>query len=98
MKSIIVVAIVGVLLSIVLAAFEQLGIGTQLRDRKGRFLSVLGVTFIGAVCALAITYIYLVGSLWLLLVLSPLIVALGVAGGIFLVGRILPNKISNRQE
>jgi hypothetical protein len=88
----------GFLLGVALALFQQLGIGTQLRNLKGRFLSLLGITPIALVCAMVITYFYLSAPSWLLLVVSPLIVALGVAAGIFLVGRILPDKISNREE
>ncbi|HKM89586.1 MAG TPA: hypothetical protein VJX29_03140 [Candidatus Acidoferrales bacterium] len=97
MKVLIVAVIAAIVIGIAAAA-EQLGIGTQLKDRRGRFLTVLGVTPIAVVCGMVITYIYLAGPLWLLLVSSPLIVALGVAAAIFLVGRSLPDKISNREE
>ncbi len=98
MKPLILIVAVGVVLGVALAAFEQLGIGTQLKDRRGRFRSLLGVTPIAVVSGMVITYIYLAGPLWLLLVSSPLIIALGVAAAIFLVGRSLPDKISNREE
>ena len=97
MKQIIIV-VVGLVAGLAATALEQLGIGTRLRDRKGRFLSVLIVMPIALVCAVAIAYSYLEAPLWLMLVLAPMIVALGVTAGILLVGRSLPDKISSRAE
>ena len=98
MMPIILTVAVGVVLGVAVAAFEQLGIGTQLRDGKKRFAALVIVSPIAIVCGLVTTYTYLSAPLWLLMVLSPLIVALGVTAAIFLVGRSLPDKISNRNE
>ena len=98
MMRIILTFVVGIVLGIVVSLLEQLGIGTQLRDRKGRFLSLLGVVPIAVVCCLVMVYLYIAGPMWLLLLLSPFLVVLGVAAGIYLVGRILPDRISTREE
>ena len=80
------------------AAAEQLGLPVPLRGRKYRAFAVLAIFPIALLCALAAGYGLTAWAAWLSVLLTPIIVGLGVALAIFLVGRILPEKISSRGE
>jgi len=97
MKGLILVVIAAVVLGIGLAA-EQFGLPVPLKGRKYRALSVLVILPIALVCALAVGYTFVVVPLWAGLIIAPILVTLCVAFAILLVGRILPAKISSRED
>jgi len=97
MRSLILIVVLGILLAIVGATVEAVGIGVPLNDRKSRFVTALVISPIAVLCAMFISYSYFTWPLWLTLMIAVCIVALGVAAGIYLVGRTLPAKISNRE-
>ena len=97
MKQLIFAIIAAIVIGIAAAA-EQLGIPVPLKGRKYRALAVLAIFPIALLCALAVSYTFTACPLWLSLLVAPLIVALAVALAIFLVGRILPDKIRRREE
>ena len=85
-------------LAVAYCAAGELGLPVPLGGRKYRALSMLAVLPIALLCALAISYAYTAWPRWVIFLLAPVTVALGVALAIFLVGRALPAKISNREE
>ena len=93
-----ILAIVAAILIGIGAAAEQLGLPVPLKGRKYRALAVLAIFPIALLCAAAVGYTYTALPVWIVLLLAPVIVAIGVALAIFLVGRILPDKIRDRQE
>jgi len=97
MKVAIFVVVAAIVVGIALCA-EQLGLPVPLKGRKYRALSVMAILPIAILCALAVGYIFTALAIWLSLPLALLIVALCVALAIFLVGRILPDKIRSRED
>jgi hypothetical protein len=94
--------LIGILVLSVLAGIANglgdVGVGLLPRDAKYRLRSLLVIMPIATACAAGVALVFISLPNWLCLLLTPLILAAGVAMGIFLVGRILPEKIRTREE
>jgi hypothetical protein len=97
MKELIFVVVAVIVIGLAAAA-EQLGLFVPLKGRKYRALSVLVVLPIALLCGLGVTYVFIALPVWLSFPLALVLVALCVALAIFLVGRILPDKIRSRED
>ena len=92
------ILIFAAVLVVLVAIPDQLASSALVRDWKSRVLAGLVIAPIAVLCTLAVAFAYTSWNAWVVLLLAPLVLAAGVAGAIYLVGHILPSKISSREH